>query len=99
MGGAVYSGTKFAVRAISEGLRMEVSGRYHIRATIISPGLVETELLTTITDQHALAALSARVPGAPLTSQSIAAAIAYAVEQPESVSVNEIIVRPTEQLN
>lgn len=99
MGGAVYSGTKFAVRAITEGLRMEVSGRYHIRTTIISPGLVETELLTTITDQDALAALSARVPGAPLTSQSIAAAIAYAVEQPESVSVNEIIVRPTEQLN
>ncbi|AUW93569.1 MAG: SDR family NAD(P)-dependent oxidoreductase [Sulfobacillus thermosulfidooxidans] len=99
MGGAVYSGTKFAVRAITEGLRQEVSGRYHIRATIISPGLVETELLTTITDQDALTALSARVPGQPLRSQSIAEAIAYAIEQPESVSVNEIIIRPTEQVN
>ncbi len=99
MGGAVYSGTKFAVRAITEGIRMEVSGSKHIRATIISPGLVETELLATITDQDALSALSARVAGAPLSSVDIANAIAYAIEQPENVSVNEIILRPTEQLN
>jgi NADP-dependent 3-hydroxy acid dehydrogenase YdfG len=99
LGGAVYSGTKFAVRAITEGLRTEVSGRYHIRTTIISPGLVETELLSTITDQDARSALNARVSGEPLKSRTIAQAIAYAIEQPEEVSVNEIIVRPTEQLN
>ncbi len=99
MGGAVYSGTKFAVRAITEGLRMEVSGRYPIRTTLISPGLVETELLNAISDQDALAALNARVSGQPLRSQTIAEAIVYAIEQPELVSVNEIIVRPTEQLN
>ncbi|MCI0182384.1 SDR family oxidoreductase [Sulfoacidibacillus ferrooxidans] len=96
MAGAVYSGTKFAVRAITEGLRMELSPTANIRATIISPGLVETELLTTITDEDALIALKARASSA-LQSQDIANAIAYAVDQPEWASVNEIVIRPTTQ--
>ncbi|AEJ41018.1 short-chain dehydrogenase/reductase SDR [Sulfobacillus acidophilus TPY] len=99
LGGAVYSGTKFAVRAITEGLRMEMVGRYGIRTTLISPGLVETELLQSITDPDALEALKARASKNPLSSRHIADAILYALEQPESVAVNEIVVRPSDQMN
>ncbi|MCF8567398.1 SDR family oxidoreductase [Alicyclobacillus tolerans] len=97
MAGAVYSGTKFAVRAITEGLRMELSPTSNIRATIISPGLVETELLTTITDEDALSALKSRGARQALQSDDIANAILYAIDQPERVSVNEILIRPTTQ--
>lgn len=97
MAGAVYSGTKFAVRAITEGLRQELSPTSKIRATIISPGLVETELLETITDEDAIEALKARASGQALRSEDIANAISYAVDQPEWASVNEIIIRPTSQ--
>lgn len=96
-GGAVYSGTKFAVRAITEGLRMEVSPSSNIRTTIISPGLVETELLQTITDEEALQALQSRSTAHPLRAEDIANAIAYAIDQPEWVSVNEVLIRPTSQ--
>ncbi|KPV43272.1 SDR family oxidoreductase [Alicyclobacillus ferrooxydans] len=97
MAGAVYSGTKFAVRAITEGLRMELSPTSNIRATIISPGMVETELLTTITDEDALNALKSRATAQALQSQDIAEAIFYAINQPERASVNEILIRPTTQ--
>lgn len=97
MAGAVYSGTKFAVRAITEGLRMELSPTSRIRATVISPGLVETELLSTITDEDALRALKSRIAGEALRPEDIANAIAYAVDQPERASVNEILIRPTTQ--
>lgn len=97
MAGAVYSGTKFAVRAITEGLRMELSPTSNIRATIISPGLVETELLTTITDEDAMSALKSRASSQALQSEDIANAIFYAIDQPDRVSVNEILIRPTTQ--
>lgn len=97
MAGAVYSGTKFAVRAITEGLRMELSPSTNIRATIISPGMVETELTSTITDEDALTALRSRSTDQALTGEDIANAIFYAVDQPERVAVNEILIRPTSQ--
>ena len=97
MAGAVYSGTKFAVRAITEGLRMELSPTSKIRTTIISPGMVETELFETITDEDAIDALKSRATSQPLKAEDIANAIAYAIEQPEWASVNEIIIRPTTQ--
>jgi len=88
---AVYSGTKFAVRAISEGLRLETKD---IRVTIISPGVVESELASTITDPATQAVITDyRKVG--LTPDAIARAMAYAIEQPADVDVNEIIVRPT----
>lgn len=88
---AVYSGTKFAVRAISEGLRLETK---EIRVTIISPGVVESELANTITDPATQAAI-ADYRKVALTPDVIARAMAYAIEQPAVVDVNEIIVRPT----
>lgn len=87
---AVYSATKYAVWAITEGLRQE---HPDIRATIISPGVVESELADTITDPATAAAIQhARVVA--LKADVIARAIRYAIEQPADVGVNEIIVRP-----
>ncbi len=93
-GGTVYSGTKFAVRAISEGLRHEVGGA--IRTTIISPGAVDTELKygSEHEDSAAPSSISTRWPFPPTPSLR---AIAYAIEQPAAVDVNEIVIRPTVQ--
>jgi NADP-dependent 3-hydroxy acid dehydrogenase YdfG len=88
---AVYSGTKFAVLAISEGLRLENTD---VRVTVISPGVVESELADTISDQGTREAM-AEFRKVALTPNAIARAIAYAIEQPADVDVNEIIVRPT----
>jgi NADP-dependent 3-hydroxy acid dehydrogenase YdfG len=87
---AVYCGTKFAVWAISEGLRQE---NPDIRVTTISPGVVATELGHDITDSATKEALGEWRKSA-LTPDAIARAIAYAVEQPDDVDVNEVIVRP-----
>ncbi|WP_114950961.1 SDR family oxidoreductase [Sphingosinicella terrae] len=88
---AVYCGTKFAVWAITEGLRQEHD---EIRATIISPGVVDTELGHDITDPDVAAGLQQWRKKA-LTPDAIARAIRFALEQPDGVDVNEIIVRPT----
>ena len=91
--GAVYCATKYAVWAISEGLRQESPD---IRVTIISPGVVATELGHNISDP-ATKDLLAGWRQAALTPDAIARAIAYAVEQPEDVDVNEVVVRPIAQ--
>lgn len=89
--GAVYCATKYAVWAISEGLRQESN---NIRVTTISPGVVETELGSDITDDSAKSALQ-EFRKAALTPDAIASAVLYAVSQPDNVDVNEVIVRPT----
>ncbi|MGE1103966.1 SDR family oxidoreductase [Peribacillus simplex] len=93
--GSVYSGTKFAVRAITEGLRIEEASN-NIRTTIISPGTITTELLETITDLELKSAIveDSKIGIEPA---SIARAIAFAIEQPSDVAINEMIVRPTIQ--
>ena len=88
---AVYSGTKFAVLAISEGLRLENTD---VRVTVISPGVVESELADTITDPATRQAM-VDYRKVALTPDAIGRAIAYAIGQPADVDVNEIIVRPT----
>ncbi|MDF0556757.1 SDR family oxidoreductase [Kamptonema sp. UHCC 0994] len=93
-GSAVYCATKYAVRAISEGLRLESNGE--IRSTNISPGAVATELTTTISDLDTAARMKALYAIA-IDADAIARAIAYAIEQPGDVDVNEIIIRPTRQ--
>ena len=88
---AVYCGTKFAVRALSEGLRQETKD---IRVTIISPGVVESELADTISDPGTREEMR-QFRQIALKPDAIARAMAYAIEQPGDVDVNEIIVRPT----
>ncbi|MEZ2295300.1 SDR family oxidoreductase [Variovorax sp. RCC_210] len=88
---AVYCATKYAVRAISDGLRQETD---RIRVTVISPGVVESELADSITDDSARDAMKAfrRIAIQP---EAIARAVAYAIDQPDDVDVSEVIVRPT----
>jgi NADP-dependent 3-hydroxy acid dehydrogenase YdfG len=95
LGGAVYSGTKFAVRAISEGLRQEVGAS--IRTTIISPGAVQSELPLGSSDAETAAFLKEYYRLQAIPADAVARAIAYAIEQPASVDVNEIVLRPTVQ--
>ncbi|RSK53274.1 SDR family oxidoreductase [Bacillus canaveralius] len=93
---AVYCATKFAVRAISEGLRMEVGN--DIRVTVISPGVTESELADSISDEEARQVMREYRRFA-LSPNAIARAILFAIEQPADVDVNEVIVRPTASLN
>lgn len=94
--GAVYSATKHAVRVISEGLRQEVKP-YNIRTTIISPGAVATELPDHITDKDSAANIRKFYEGYAIPADSFARAVAFAIEQPEDVDINEILFRPTRQ--
>lgn len=88
--GAVYSATKFAVRAISEGLRKESD---KIRCTCVYPGVVESELAETISDATARDRMKTYRKIA-IQPDAIGRAIQYAIEQPDDVDVNEIVVRP-----
>ena len=88
---AVYCATKFAVWAISEGLRKEQSG--DIRVSVISPGVTESELAESISDEHARDAMR-EYRALAIPASAIADAIAFAIGQPPEVDVNEIIVRP-----
>jgi NADP-dependent 3-hydroxy acid dehydrogenase YdfG len=92
----VYAGSKHAVGAISEGLRQELL-EDGIRVTVVEPGAVATELTDHITDEDAREAVSSLHKLEILQSEDIANAIVYAVTQPERVSVNEILIRPTQQ--
>lgn len=93
-GGTVYSGTKFAVRAISEGLRHEVDGS--IRTTTIEPGAVDSELKLGSSHQASADAVGEFYKQA-IPASSVARAIAFAIEQPADVDINEIVLRPTSQ--
>ncbi|MCF4983373.1 MULTISPECIES: SDR family oxidoreductase [Pseudomonas] len=88
---AVYCATKFAVRAISDGLRQETD---KIRVTVVCPGVVESELADSISDETARDAMKAFRKVA-LEPDAIARALVYAIEQPDGVDVSEIVVRPT----
>ena len=93
-GGTVYSGTKFAVAAISEGLRQEVGDK--IRVTSIAPGAVDSDLKHG-TSGTATGAVRDFYQGA-IPAASVARAIAFAIEQPADVDINEIVLRPTHQV-
>jgi NADP-dependent 3-hydroxy acid dehydrogenase YdfG len=92
---AVYSGTKLAVRAISEGLRQEAGDR--LRVTIISPGFVHTDFAESMTNPEVKASVVEKMARIAIPPDAIARAIAFAIEQPADVDVGEIVVRPTAQ--
>jgi NADP-dependent 3-hydroxy acid dehydrogenase YdfG len=92
---AVYSATKLAVRAISEGLRQEAGDR--LRVTIISPGFVHTDFAESMTNPEVKASVVEKMARIAIPPDAIARAIAFAIEQPADVDVGEIVVRPTAQ--
>lgn len=92
-----YAATKFGVNAFSESLRKETAGT-GVRVTVIEPGAVATELATHITDEQVIEGLMNRFGDVQLLQpEDIAATVRFAVTQPQRVSVNEIMVRPSEQ--
>lgn len=95
-GGAVYSATKFAVRALSEGLRQEVKP-WNIRTTVLSPGAVDTELAQSITVPEIAAGVQQFYRDTAIPAEAFAELVAFAISQPEYVDINEILFRPTSQ--
>ncbi|MGW3100267.1 SDR family NAD(P)-dependent oxidoreductase [Streptomyces sp. NPDC001102] len=96
-GAAVYSATKFGVNAFAEALRQEVTEQ-GVRVVLVEPGFVSTELADHIADPTHRAAVKAMAESMrTLQPEDIAAAVVYAVTQPDHVAVNEILVRPTDQ--
>lgn len=94
-GGTVYSATKFAVRAVTEGLRIELKPD-NIRSTMISPGAVATELPESSSDEATRMKIRELYKVA-IPADSIARAVAYAIQQPNDVEIDEIVIRPTVQ--
>ena len=94
--GTVYCATKFAVRALSEGLRQEVKP-YNIRTTVISPGAVATELLEHISEKTIQAQTKDFVSKIAVPAETFARMVAFAINEPADVDVNEILFRPTAQ--
>ncbi|WP_336758336.1 SDR family oxidoreductase [Paenibacillus sp. USHLN196] len=93
---SVYSATKFAVRAISEGLRQEAGKQ--LRVTIISPGIVHTNFTEGLTNKEVKDRLTAIRDELAMPPDAVARAIAFAIEQPNDIDVNEIVIRPTAQV-
>ena len=92
---AVYCATKYAVRALTEGLRQENGD---LRVTLVSPGLTRTELFDGISAPEARAFAQGMVEKTSIPPSAIAEAIGYAIGQGENVDVNELVVRPTAQI-
>ncbi|MTV81324.1 SDR family oxidoreductase [Secundilactobacillus folii] len=95
-GTAVYAGTKYAIQAIMDGLRQEQVNN-HIKTTMISPGAVDTELFSTISDPDQRAKTEQQEKENGLKAEDVANAVAYAIDQPEKVAINEILLRPRSQ--
>ncbi|MEU8637444.1 SDR family oxidoreductase [Amycolatopsis sp. NPDC048633] len=92
---AVYAATKTAVRTISEGLRQEAGP--DLRVSLVSPGMIATDFVDGITDPAEKARLTSARDAVAIPPAAIARAIAFAIDQPAEVDVNEIVVRPTAQ--
>lgn len=97
---AVYCGTKFAVHAITENMRKEVSAS-NVRMIVIAPGVVETPLLSHTTNQEIIAGYNEwkKSIASGLDPQTIADCITFAYNQPQDVCVREIVIAKTKQDN
>jgi NADP-dependent 3-hydroxy acid dehydrogenase YdfG len=95
--GAVYSATKHAVRALSEGLRQETKP-WNIRTTIVSPGAVDSELPGGVNEADIARGMRDFYQAVAIPADSFARAVAFAIDQPEDMDVNEILFRPTRQV-
>lgn len=96
--GTVYCATKFAVRAITQGMQLELSAPHQIRVTDVQPGVVDTELPSLIEHAEARTTFQTRWGDKrALSADDVAGAIEFALTQPDHVNVNEILVRPTDQ--
>jgi len=95
-GGTVYCATKAAVRTLTEGLRIETHTS-KIRCTIISPGAVDSELKEGTSDAASSKMVNELYEAVAIPTESVARAVAYAIEQPADVDINEIVIRPTAQ--
>ncbi len=94
-GGSVYGASKAAIIELSKAMRMELSPEYNIRVTAIEPGTVETKLRNDITDKELLDDKDYGGDEPKLKPENIADAVFYAISQPDSVNVNELLVKPT----
>jgi NADP-dependent 3-hydroxy acid dehydrogenase YdfG len=95
-GTAIYSASKYAVRAISEGMRQEIKP-YNIRTTILSPGAVDTELPGSVKVQGVAEGIAQFYATYAIPASSFARCVLFAISQPEDVDINEILFRPTRQ--
>ena len=95
-GQAVYAASKTAVRALCEVMRQELAPE-GLRCTLISPGFTDTEFISSTRDPDELASLTARRDAMAMSPEAVAETIAFAIAQPDSVDVGEVIVRPTVQ--
>jgi len=97
-GAGAYNATKFAVNAFTEALRQEVTAKF-VRVSVVEPGMVDTELRSHNRPEiQEMLAKSRAIPN-PLQAAEVADAIAYVVTRPRHVAINELLVRPTEQVN
>jgi NADP-dependent 3-hydroxy acid dehydrogenase YdfG len=95
-GQAVYAASKTAVRALCEVMRQELAPEGQ-RCTLISPGFTDTEFISSTGDLDELASLTARRDAMAMSPEAVAETIAFAIAQPDSVDIGEVIVRPTVQ--
>ncbi|WP_409043379.1 SDR family oxidoreductase [Latilactobacillus sakei] len=95
-GSSVYSATKYAMRAVMEGLRVEEVGK-GIKSTLISPGHAQTELAAKISDPKLREAVLKSEAETGLSANDVANAVVYAIETPANVGINEVILRSIDQ--
>lgn len=93
---AVYSGGKFFVEAVSQGLRLETAGT-GLKVTTVQPGNVATELLALSEDSEAIEEYGQPTGVRVLDPEDVAASVVHALRQPDHVSVNEILVEPRDE--
>ncbi|MGA5207854.1 SDR family oxidoreductase [Streptomyces variegatus] len=95
-GAGVYSATKFFVQAMTESMRRELGVREGIKASTISPGVIDTGWADKVTDPAGRKAAQ-ELNAIAISPEAIADAVVYALDQPADVTVNDLIISPTRQ--